>query len=201
MTITPHHFSCHWACCAGYLQYESMLLKTSRIVVIIVNDKAIISREKRPHSPVHGQLQQPPCCFTLFGCGADQPKRFPLMKALSIPLPAVTASAAQGRSLAQSRTLIHSPRPSRQFQRWAGTCYLLACVFARNTLYAVHRAEDVQRMYVLRTLCVLYGAQSSSRRELNRLALSQSKAAQWRPTGTTSKCSITIWRVKSRFPP
>lgn len=124
------------------------------------NNRAIISREKRPHSPVHGQLQQPPCCFTLFGCGADQPKRFPLMEALSIPPPAVTASAAQGRSLAQSRTLIHSPHPSRQFQRWAGTCCLFAYVFARNTLYAVHRAEDVQRVYVLRTLCALYGAHS-----------------------------------------
>lgn len=30
---------------------------------------------------------------------------------------------------------------------------LFASVFARNTLYAVHRAEDVQRVYVLRTLC------------------------------------------------
>lgn len=124
------------------------------------NNRAIISREKRPHSPVHGQLQQPPCCFTLFGCGAYQPKRFPLMRALSIPPPAVTAFAAQGRSLAQSRTLIHSPHPSRQFQRWAGTCCLFACVFARNTLYAVHRAEDVQRVYVLHTLCALYGAHS-----------------------------------------
>lgn len=83
-----------------------------------------------------------------------------IKRLLRSPPPAASASAAQMRSLAPSRTLIHSPHSSGQFQRWTGTRRLFVFLFAWSTLYAVLLAESVQSMYVYSTLSPLYGAHS-----------------------------------------
>lgn len=38
LSVTPHHFSSLWICCAGWLEYESLLLGTSMIVIVIITE-------------------------------------------------------------------------------------------------------------------------------------------------------------------